>query len=590
MWPAKAPALLGPLRGDPRFEATVCLSRQEIDSRQAFPVTFAPLSGSSTVMKPLFCRHGPVEARLCTRRRNRTLAVLAFLAASLSLLNSARAVTVYLAADNLKGSNLFGTLDVATGKFTQIAMTNPLFFALAAGPGGQIFGADANSRGLFLISPQGVTTPYGTTTAPDAFSGLAYSTPHGNFFADNLNSLTVDVYSVAIDGNSSSKIGQISGPHQGYFPTGNLSYGPGGSLYFNYSTDLVNATNSVLYTVNTSTGSLTAIGNGTGTPILSLFFDGTTLYGVDSFVTSNIGVYTINTASGVATRISTVTGLPGTNDFFIDSAAATTPTSGPAVTLANISTRALVQTNDNVMIGGFVVTGNGIKQVLLRALGPTLAKSPYNLAGILSDPVLELHGGDGALVNSNDNWQQATSAGSIPDNLKPSDPHESAILTSLAPGNYTAIVRGASNSTGIALVEVYDLDTSAGSHLENISTRCFVETGDKIMIAGVIVQGSASEKVLVRALGPTIANPPFNVPDVLADPFLDLRDGNGNPLQTNNDWKDTQQGEIENTGKQPAFDSEAAIVRTLPPGNYTAIVTGTNNTTGNALVEVYELN
>jgi hypothetical protein len=204
----------------------------------------------------------------------------------------------------------------------------------------------------------------------------------------------------------------------------------------------------------------------------------------------------------------------------------------------------------------------------------------------MQDTTLELHNSSGAVLVSNDDWQDASNAESIPPNLQPPDDLESAILTTLNPGAYTAIVRGFHNSTGTALVEVYD--TAVGStELSNISTRGFVQTGNNVMIAGVIVQFH-NKGVIVRALGPTLTA--FGVSNALADPTLELRDVNGTLLASNDDWKDTQQSEISATGKAPPNELESAIVGTLLPGNYTAIVRGFNNTIGNALIEVYALN
>lgn len=254
--------------------------------------------------------------------------------------------------------------------------------------------------------------------------------------------------------------------------------------------------------------------------------------------------------------------------------------------LNNISTRAFVQTGQNVVIGGFIISGTGTKNVLLRALGPTLGN--FGVTNALSDPVLELRDHTGALITLNDNWAQAGNALSIDPALRPPNSSESAILTSLAPGNYTAIVRGVNNTTGTALVEVYDLDTNLTARLSNISTRGFVQTGNNVMIGGFIVKGLDPDTVVVRALGPTLAN--FNISNPLQNPTLELRDGNGNLLASNDDWRTTQESEISATGLQPPNDSEPAVLSTLAPGNYTVIVRGVNNTTGVALVEVYDLN
>src|SRR5437764_4537989 len=261
------------------------------------------------------------------------------------------------------------------------------------------------------------------------------------------------------------------------------------------------------------------------------------------------------------------------------------PTS--TVHLANISTRALVQTGNHVLIGGFIISGTGPKKLVMRSLGPTL--SSFGVPGVLQNPTLELHNASGALIAFNDNWGDTPNKQQIIDaNLAPPNAAEPAILATLDPGNYTAIVRGANNTTGVALVEGYDIDAGTSSKLENISTRGLVQTGDNVMIAGVIVGGSGSQEVIVRALGPTLRN--FGVANALADPTLELRDTNGNLIQSNDNWRSTQQAEIIATGLAPPNDAESAIVATLAPSNYTMIVRGVNSTTGVALVEVYRLN
>lgn len=269
--------------------------------------------------------------------------------------------------------------------------------------------------------------------------------------------------------------------------------------------------------------------------------------------------------------------------------AETTPSPSPtAHSVGNISTRGIVGTGDNVMIGGVIISGTAPKQVLFRALGPTLGQPPFNVPGVLADPLLELRASDGTLLVSNDNWTDAANASDITTtNLFPPNPAEAAILTSLAPGSYTAVVRGVGNSTGVAIIECYDIEGNSTSQLSNISTRGFVQTGDNVLIAGLVVKGPGSQTVVIRGLGPTLGQ--LGVPNPLADPLLDLRDANGNTLITNDNWKNPQQAEIQAANLNPPSDDEAAILTTLAPGNYTAILSGVNNTTGNALVEVYAL-
>lgn len=253
--------------------------------------------------------------------------------------------------------------------------------------------------------------------------------------------------------------------------------------------------------------------------------------------------------------------------------------SAPAL-LGNVSTRLSAQNGDNVLIGGFIVTGTQPKKVIIRAIGPSL---PVN--GKLADPTLELRNSAGALITSNDNWKDAANRQAIIDStIPPSDDKESAILTSLKPGAYTAIVRGVGNGTGVALVEVYDLDRTVDSKLANISTRGFVQTADNVLIGGFIVLGTEPQRVIVRAIGPSLP-----LANKLADPTLELHDPNGELLVRNDDWVSDQAPEIVATKVAPTNVKESAIVTTLVPGGYTAIVRGAKDTTGVAVVEVYGL-
>jgi CubicO group peptidase (beta-lactamase class C family) len=273
--------------------------------------------------------------------------------------------------------------------------------------------------------------------------------------------------------------------------------------------------------------------------------------------------------------------------------------------LSNISTRGFVQTGDNVMIAGFIIQGTQPKRIIMRAIGPELTR--YGVPNALADPTLELHDGGGALIASNDNWQHTIVGGIITagqvveiqnSGHAPGDPSESAIIATLPPGKYTAIVRGNNNNTGVALVEVYDLSLGSNSPsiLANTSTRSFVQTADNVMIGGFIVAGTEPKRVIVRAIGPELTR--YGVPNALADPTLELHDGGGALIASNDNWHHTIVGgiitadqvvEIQNSGHAPTAPGESAIIATLPPGDYTAIVRGKNNTTGVALVEVYDL-
>ncbi|HEV2840815.1 MAG TPA: matrixin family metalloprotease [Chthoniobacterales bacterium] len=262
----------------------------------------------------------------------------------------------------------------------------------------------------------------------------------------------------------------------------------------------------------------------------------------------------------------------------------TPPPSSPSH-LSNISTRVKVGVASNVLIGGFMVSGTQPKKVILRAIGPSLAD--LGLPGAIADPVLELHGAQG-LIATNDDWQTGSQMAEIlASGLAPADPLESAIIATLGPGNYTAVVSGYLGGQGIGLVEAYEFDSNT-TRLVNISTRGRVGVGNEPMIGGLIVQGSALKRVIVRALGPSLGGV---ITGVLADPILALHDGNGNLLAENDDWSNSAQaGEIIATTIPPSNNLESAIIAVLGPGSCTAIVRGVNNTTGVGLVEVYDLN
>ncbi|HWM23814.1 MAG TPA: choice-of-anchor Q domain-containing protein [Chthoniobacterales bacterium] len=247
----------------------------------------------------------------------------------------------------------------------------------------------------------------------------------------------------------------------------------------------------------------------------------------------------------------------------------------------NIATRAPVFTGSNVMIAGFILQGEYTKRVYIRAAGPSLAN--FGIPGVLADPVLELHG-PGATI-TNDNWRDTQEAEIIATGIPPTNDLESAIVATLAPGAYTAIVQGVNSGTGVGIVEVYDLSAIDGSLLANISTRAFVGTGDNVMIGGIIVLGQDELPVIVRAIGPSLP-----VPGALGDPTLELRDGNAALIAFNDNWRSDQEEDIIASTIPPTNDLESTIVQILAPGLYTAIVRGVNNTTGVALVEAYGVN
>lgn len=231
--------------------------------------------------------------------------------------------------------------------------------------------------------------------------------------------------------------------------------------------------------------------------------------------------------------------------------------------LLNVSTRLHVRTGDDVLIGGFIVRGRDPKRVIVRGLGPSPVSK--GVSDALQNPTLELYDGAGHQLAFNDDWKDSQQVEIEATKIPPTDDREAAVVRSL-PANdsaYTAVVRGKGDTVGTGLVEAYDLDQAANSSLANISTRGFVESGDTLLIGGFIV-GNGTERVIVRALGPSLSSSGVTSP--LPDPTLDVRDGNGNRIGFNDNWRTNQEAEINATGIPPANDAEAAVVAILPPG------------------------
>ena len=268
------------------------------------------------------------------------------------------------------------------------------------------------------------------------------------------------------------------------------------------------------------------------------------------------------------------------------------PPAGPppfvaaAEKLANISTRINAGTGNNQLVGGFIITGDQQKKVIVRAIGPSLA--PFGVGSVLADPTLELHGPTGALLASNDNWGDSQRAEIEATGIPPANALESAIVRMLAPGAYTAVARGRDGGTGTALVEVYDLNATSNSTLANISTRGAVGAESEVIIGGFIIFGNGgSTRVLVRSVGPSLAS--SGITNAMPDPTLELRDSNGTLIVENDNWKDGPQTEIEETTLAPANDLESVIVTALPSGPYTAVIRERNGQSGIGLFEVYNL-
>jgi hypothetical protein len=257
----------------------------------------------------------------------------------------------------------------------------------------------------------------------------------------------------------------------------------------------------------------------------------------------------------------------------------------PRVRLANISTRAVVGTGENVTIAGFIIGGTASKQVMVRALGPSL--SSLGVPNVLVDPMLDLRDGSGNPIATNDNWKDLQEQIIRNTGLAPQSDAESAVVGTLAPGSYTAIMSGKNNTTGIGLVEVYELNTDGTARLLNISTRGFVGTGDNVMIAGIILSGTDRGTICFRALGPSLGT--AGVQNPIYDPQLELFDAQGTKIGSNNNWKDSQQNAIQLAGLSPGNDAESALLIDLPPGTVTAILSDANGGMGVALIEAYHL-
>jgi hypothetical protein len=250
-----------------------------------------------------------------------------------------------------------------------------------------------------------------------------------------------------------------------------------------------------------------------------------------------------------------------------------------------------VETGDNVLIGGFIVTGNALKKMAIRGIGPSLAA--FSVGDALADPTLELRAANGALIAGNDNWQddtaQAVQLSALGLGLQ--NPNESGLVATLQPGaSYTAVLAGKNGGAGIGLVEIYDTNQAADSQLANISSRGFVQTGNNVMIGGFILGGSSnSTQVAVRGIGPSLAQ--LGLSPVLSDPTLELRDNNGALLISNDNWQDNpaQATRLSALGLALQDPGESGICVSLPPGAFTAIVAGKNGGTGIGLVEIYNV-
>jgi hypothetical protein len=465
-------------------------------------------------------------------------------------------------------------------------------------PSGNLFVFNGNANSIKKITPSGVKTTFATGLDVDGMAVDAF----GNLFvsrkSENTNASDGVILKFTPDGRSSVFVSNISHPK-------GLAFDLLGNLYLAYPDR-----NSILkFTPN---GQRTTFASGIGHPFRLAFDLSGNLFVTDPVVNS---IFEISPSGVVSTFAVNTSTSDLVNDLAFDSngnlfvtfddsvvefpdgvgsvpiTVASVPGGAGGIAIeppatTNLSTRVSVQAGDGVAIAGFIISGSSPKQVLIRGLGASL--SNFGIVNSLQDPMLELHDSTGNTIATNDNWQTATNADQIPVNFRPADSREPAILVTLQPGTFTAVLRGKNSGGGVGLIEMNDVSTGVASKLTNVSTRGFAGTGENVMIGGFILNGGSGERqVLIRALGPTLAQAPFNITGSLTDPTLMLVDGNGTVIASNDDWKSSQQNEIEASGLAPPNDHEAAILTTLPTGNFTAIVSGKNGETGIALVDLF---
>lgn len=485
--------------------------------------------------------------------------------------------------------NGFGT------NFTNSSVIGPNGIAIDVN--GNVY-VTTNANTIEVFSPSGIDLGVFASTGLNLALGLAFDSS-GNLYAANFGSNTVEKF--APNGTDLGVFANVTRPTGLAFDAaGNLCvanfsssimrFAPNGAQLFSFTSLNLNNPEGIAFD---SSGNL-YVANGGSDSIEVFSPSGIDLGGISpSGLSGPVGVafdssnnlYVVNSLSATISKI--------TPDGF-ESTFATTDFMPAFIAiqrspnLVNISTRVNVMTGDNVLDGGFIVLGPGTKQVLIRGLGPSLASA--GITGVLADPIIELHGGsENAIIASNDNWRNNQEAEIEATGIPPTDDAEAALIATLSEGAYTVIERGKNNTTGVGLIEIYDLGAGIGPELANISTRGFVGTGSDVMIAGFIAPSATggSGSILLRALGPSLSG--AGVSDPLADPVLELHNSNGDLLASNDNWKSDQQSEIEATGIPPTNDAEAAILVTLFPGSYTAIESGKNGGVGVGLVEVYNL-
>lgn len=442
---------------------------------------------------------------------------------------------------------------------------------LAFDPNGILYIADFVASQIVQVTPAGTKSTFASNVVNPV--GLAFDKAGNLFVSEQGNANIVSKF-----GTGKTKTTFASSVDS---PSG-LLFDPAGNLYVSTYTALGGTTGKILKFA--PDGSRTTFASTLSAPYGMAFDSG------DNIFVTERATNTILKFNRFGGNRMTFASTPSFPQFIAFEPALSQP--------LNISTRLNVQTDENVLIAGFITTGTAAKKLVIRALGPSLAN--FGISTALLDPTLELRAANGSVIATNDNWRindqtgQSQQAAILATGLAPGDDRECVLTAELAPSQFTVVVRGKNGGTGVATVEVYDVDQAADSRLANISTRGTVGTDANVMIGGFIVgSGNGAARVLIRALGPSLAN--FGLVHVLNDPQLSLRNSNGTEITSDDDWSiivngdDYRYREIQATGLAPSNDRESVVITTLPNGSYTAIVSGYGGSTGVGLVEVYNL-